>query len=199
MLTKTFGSSVYGINAMTVTIEVSVTTGANFYIVGMPDSAIKESQYRIELAMKYLGYKFPRQKVVVNMAPADIRKEGSSYDLAIALGMLSASGQIFAQDTIGEYMILGELALDGDLRSVKGVLPIAIEARKQGFKGLILPEENSSEASIVNNLDVIGVKNMIFWKKNYIFPQKKAEQERFFRKRLIFMMQILHTYKGKKI
>jgi magnesium chelatase family protein len=184
MLSKTFGSSVYGITAMAVTIEVSVTTGTQFFIVGMPDNAIKESQYRIELAMKYMGYQFPRQKVVVNMAPADVRKEGASYDLAIALGILSASGQIFVNDTLGQYIILGELALDGDLRPVKGVLPIAIEARKEGFKGLILPEENASEASIVNNLDVIGVKNMqeaidFLEKKLHIPPKESRTREIF--------------------
>ena len=159
MLAKTFGSSVYGVDASLITIEVNVTQGAKFMMVGLPDNAVKESQQRVESAIKYLGYKMPRQKTVVNLAPADVKKEGSAYDLPIALGILKASGQMEAPD-LEQYVIMGELALDGMLRPIKGVLPIAIEARKLGFKGIILPQENAEEAAIVNNLDVIGVISM---------------------------------------
>ncbi len=156
MLAKTFGSAVYGIDASIVTIEANVMQGTKFFMVGLPDNAVKESQQRVESAIKHLGYRYPRQKIVVNLAPADIRKEGAAYDLPIALGILSASGQLNSP-RLEEYVIMGELSLDGALRPIKGVLPIAIEARKRGFKGFILPKENASEAAIVNNLDVIGV------------------------------------------
>ncbi|ADR22602.1 magnesium chelatase [Marivirga tractuosa] len=159
MLAKSYGSSVFGVDANVITIEVNVSQGTKFHMVGLPDNAIKESEHRIDAAIKYSGYKMPRQKVVVNLAPADVKKEGSAYDLPIALGILSGSEQIFTEE-LGEYMIMGELALDGTLRPIKGVLPIAIEARKQGFKGFILPQENAAEAAIVNNLDVIGVSNL---------------------------------------
>jgi magnesium chelatase family protein len=159
MVAKTFGSAVYGVNAYTITIEVNVGQGLKFYMVGLPDSAVKESQQRVETAIKHLGYKVPRQRTVVNLAPADIRKEGSAYDLPIALGILCASGQLIAEK-IDQYIIMGELALDGKVRPIKGVLPIAIEARKQGFKGFILPKENEREAAIVNNLDIIGVSSL---------------------------------------
>ena len=159
MLSKVFGSAVYGVHAYTITIEVNVGQGTKFFLVGLPDNAIKESEQRIESALKQYRYTFPRQKVVVNMAPADIRKEGSAYDLPIALGILAASGQMMATD-IEQYIIMGELSLDGTLRPIKGVLPISIEARKQQFKGIILPLENAEEAAIVNNLEVIGVANI---------------------------------------
>ncbi|MCA8832114.1 YifB family Mg chelatase-like AAA ATPase [Hymenobacter pini] len=159
MLTKTFGSAVQGVNAYTITIEVVVSQGTGFYVVGLPDNAIKESQQRVEAALKFKGYRMPRTKVVVNMAPADIRKEGSAYDLPIAVGILHASQQL-TTERLGEYVIMGELALDGELRPVRGVLPIAIQARKEGFKGFILPRENALEAAIVNNLDVIPVETM---------------------------------------
>ena len=157
MLSKTFGSAVYGVNAILITIEVNVGQGTKFFMVGLPDSAVKESEQRVESALKQHGYRMPRQKVVVNMAPADIKKEGSAYDLPIALGILQASGQLEAADKLEKYVIMGELALDGSLRPIKGVLPIAIEARKRGFKGFVLPKENASEAAIVNNIDIIGV------------------------------------------
>ncbi len=159
MLAKSFGSSVYGVNASIITIEVNVSMGTKFHMVGLPDNAVKESEHRIDAAIKFSHYKMPRQKIVVNLAPADVKKEGSAYDLPIALGILKGGGQIEALD-MEQYLIMGELALDGMLRPIKGVLPIAIEARKQGFKGFILPEENASEAAIVNNLDVIGVKTL---------------------------------------
>ncbi len=159
MLAKTFGSAVYGVNAHIITIEVNVISGTKVFIVGLADSAVKESEQRIESAMKHLGYHMPRQKTVVNLAPADVKKEGSSYDLPIALGILKSSGQINADD-LDKYVIMGELSLDGILRPIKGVLPIAVEARKSGFKGFILPKENAGEAAIVNNIDVIGVETL---------------------------------------
>ncbi|GAB2720673.1 magnesium chelatase [Hymenobacter frigidus] len=159
MLTKTFGSAVQGVNAYTIIIEVVVSAGTGFNVVGLPDNAIKESQQRIEAALKFRGYRMPRTKVVVNMAPADIRKEGAAYDLPIALGILHASQQLMTE-RLSEYVIMGEMSLDGELRPIKGVLPIAIQARKEGFKGIILPKENAEEAAIVNNLDVIAVGSM---------------------------------------
>jgi magnesium chelatase family protein len=160
MLAKTFGAAVYGVNASIITIEVSAgDQGKGFFMVGLPDNAVKESEQRVETAMKELDYFFPRRKVVINLAPADIRKEGSAYDLPIALGIIHASGQKDLPK-LEEYLIMGELALDGVLRPIKGVLPIAIEARKQGYKGFVLPTENALEASIVNQLDVIGVESL---------------------------------------
>ncbi|MDO6392462.1 YifB family Mg chelatase-like AAA ATPase [Pontibacter sp. BT731] len=159
MLIKTFGSAVQGVNAYTVTVEVSVSAGAKYFLVGLPDNAIKEGEQRIESALAQYGYKLKRQKTIINMAPADIRKEGAAYDLTIAMGMLAAGGQM-AADKLSQYMIMGELSLDGSLRPIKGVLPIAIQARKEGFKGIILPATNAREAAIVNNLDVIGVENI---------------------------------------
>ncbi|WP_420576753.1 YifB family Mg chelatase-like AAA ATPase [Ekhidna sp.] len=159
MLAKTYGSAVYGVDAYKITVEVNVGQGTKFFMVGLPDSAVKESEQRVESAIKNFGYRMPRQKVVVNLAPADIKKEGSAYDLPIALGILKASEQVIA-DELEEYVIMGELALDGELRPIKGALPIAIEARKNGFRGFILPKENASEAAIVDGLDVIGVENI---------------------------------------
>ncbi|GAB3640498.1 YifB family Mg chelatase-like AAA ATPase [Spirosoma arcticum] len=157
MLAKTYGAAVYGVNASIITIEVVVAQGLHFHLVGLPDSAVKESEQRVEASLKFFGYRMPRQKVVVNLAPADIRKEGSSYDLPIGLCVLEASEQITTTRKLDDYVIMGELALDGTLRPIKGVLPIAIEARKRGYKGFVLPTENAQEASIVNQLDVIGV------------------------------------------
>ena len=159
MLAKTYGSAVYGVDAYKITIEVNVGQGTRFYMVGLPDSAVKESEQRVESAIKNLGFRMPRQKVVVNLAPADIRKEGSAYDLPIAVGILKASEQIDAEK-LEDYIIMGELSLDGELRPIKGALPIAIEARKNGFKGLLLPMENASEAAIVDGLNVYGVSTL---------------------------------------
>lgn len=149
----------FGVDAKTITVEIDVTQGQGFWLTGLPDNAIKESQHRIESALKSLGYFFPRTKVVVNLAPADIRKEGSAYDLPIALCILKASGQIDAFD-LEKYVIMGELALDGILRPIKGVLPIAIQSRKESFKGFVLPISNANEAAIVNSLDIIGVTDL---------------------------------------
>lgn len=159
MLIKTYGSAVVGVDALTITVEVNVDRGMKFFMVGLPDNAVKESQQRIEAALKNVGYKMPGKKIVVNMAPADIRKEGSAYDLTIAMGILAASGQIEAEN-ISNYLIMGELSLDGSLQPIKGALPIAIQARKEGFKGFILPNENAREAAIVDGIDVFGVSNI---------------------------------------
>ncbi|WDF55543.1 YifB family Mg chelatase-like AAA ATPase [Mucilaginibacter sp. KACC 22063] len=159
MLVKTFGSAVYGIEATTITVEVNIAAGTKYFIVGLPDNAIKESYYRIESALKNCNYRMPRQQVVVNMAPADIRKEGSAYDLTIATAILAASGQTEAEG-LEKYIIMGELSLDGSLQPIKGALPIAIQARKEGFKGFILPKQNAREAAIVNDLEVLGVENI---------------------------------------
>ncbi len=159
MLVKTFGSAVYGVNAICITVEVDISTGTFYSIVGLPDIAVKESYQRIESALKNIGLRMPRQRIVVNMAPADIRKEGSAYDLTIAVGILAASGQVASED-VGNYIIMGELSLDGKLQPIRGALPIAIQARTEGFKGFILPKQNAREAAIVNDLEVYGVENL---------------------------------------
>ncbi|HEY6160925.1 MAG TPA: YifB family Mg chelatase-like AAA ATPase [Bacteroidia bacterium] len=158
-LAKTFGSAVHGITATTITIETNIGKGVNFFLVGLPDSAVKESHQRIEAALKNIGYSLPMKKITINMAPADIRKEGSAYDLTIAIGILAASGQM-SSEGIGDYMIMGELSLDGGVQPVKGVLPIAINAKASGFKGIILPKQNAREAATVAGLEVYGVENM---------------------------------------
>ena len=173
MLVKTYGSAVQGVDATTITVEVNISNGINFYLVGLPDAAVKESQQRIESALREHGYKIPGKKVVINMAPADIRKEGSSYDLTLAIGILAADEKIKA-DEIHKYIIMGELSLDGTLQPIKGVLPIAIQARAEEFKGFILPKENAREAAVVNNLDVYGVENI---KEVIDFFDKKIELE----------------------
>lgn len=160
MLSKTFGAAVYGVDATLITVEVSVVQGTGMAIVGLPDGAVKESQQRVDAALKNCNYQISRQKTVINLAPADIRKEGSAYDLPMALGLLAVSGQIKTVKSLEEYVILGELALDGTLRPIKGVLPIAIEARRNKLKGFILPAENAMEASIVNTLDIIPVNTL---------------------------------------
>ncbi|MEN8224853.1 MAG: YifB family Mg chelatase-like AAA ATPase [Bacteroidota bacterium] len=160
MLVKTFGSTLVGINAIIITVEVIVDQGVNFFLVGLPDSAVKESHQRIEAALKYIGFKIPGKKIVINMAPADIRKEGSSYDLTLAVGILAASEQIEATN-IENFVIMGELSLDGGLQTIKGALPIAIEAKRKGFKGIILPRQNALEAAIVDGIDVYGVENIL--------------------------------------
>lgn len=159
MLVKTYGSAVYGISATTITIEVNISSGVNFYLVGLPDNAVKESQQRIESALQVFGYRIPGKKIVINMAPADIRKEGSAYDLPLAIGILAASEQI-QNNKLDEYILMGELSLDGSLQPIKGVLPIALQAKEEGFKGIILPKQNSREAAVVEGLDAIGVSNI---------------------------------------
>lgn len=159
MLIKIYGSAIHGVAAQTITIEVNVDTGIGYHLVGLADNAIKESSYRISAALKNVGYKIPGKKITINMAPADLRKEGAAYDLSIAVGILAASDQILAEN-IQDYVIMGELSLDGSLQPVRGVLPIAIQAREEGFKGIILPMQNTREAAIVNNIDVYGAENI---------------------------------------
>lgn len=160
MLVKVYGSATYGVSAQTITIEVNVDPGVGYHLVGLPDNAIKESSYRISAALKNNGYKLPGKKITINMAPADMRKEGSSYDLSIAIGILAASGQL-KPDFISEYIIIGELSLDGTLQPIKGGLSIATQAAAEGFKGIILPKQNVKEAAIVSELDVYGVDSIL--------------------------------------
>jgi magnesium chelatase family protein len=159
MLVRTFASAVTGIDAVTVTIEVNVSQGIRFFLVGLPDSAVKESQQRIESALRTLGFHWPGKQVVINMAPADIRKEGSSYDLPLATGILAADRKI-TKGELESYVIMGELSLDGTLQPVKGVLPIALRAREEGFKGVIVPVKNAREAAVVSELDVYGMEKL---------------------------------------
>ena len=159
MLVKVYGSAVFGVEATTITIEVNIVKGIGYHLVGLPDIAIKESNFRIAAALQNTGYKIPGKKITINMAPADMRKEGSAYDLSLAIGILAANEQI-QSDEIEKYIIMGELSLDGGLQPIKGALPIAIQARKEGFKGFILPAQNAKEAAIVDNLEVYGVENI---------------------------------------
>ena len=160
MLVKTFGSAVYGVEAISITVEVNVSSGKFTSIVGLADNAVKESLERMESAIKANGYHFPRTKVVVNLAPADIKKSGTAFDLPIAIGTLAASEQFENPEKLAEYVIMGELSLDGSIRPIKGALPIAIQARKENFKGLIVPKENAREAAMVNKLKVYGVSHI---------------------------------------
>lgn len=156
---KTYGSAVYGIEAITITIEVNISSGTKYHIVGLPDNAVKESMLRVESAIHNSAYRMPRQKIVVNLAPADIRKEGSAYDLAIAMGILAESDQI-QTEKLGQYLIMGEVSLDGGIQPIKGALPIAIQGKADGFKGLILPQTNAREAAIVEDFEIFGVNTL---------------------------------------
>ena len=160
MLKKIYGSAIFGVSAQTITVEVNIDQGVGYHLVGLPDSAIKESNFRIQAALKNIGYKIPGKKITINMAPADLQKEGSAYDLTIAIGILSASEQI-DNDEIENYIIMGELSLDGSLRPIKGALPITIQAKTEGFKGIILPKANADEAGVVNGINVYGVENIL--------------------------------------
>ena len=159
MVAKTYGGAVHGVDARTIMVEVSVDQGLRFYMSGLPDSAVKESQHRVESAIKSADFFMPRKKTVVNLAPADIRKEGSAYDFGIALCILKASGQIITEK-LEDFIIMGELTLDGTLRPIKGVLPIAIQAKRENFKGFILPADNAKEAAIVDGLEVYPVSTL---------------------------------------
>lgn len=159
MLVKTYAAAVQGISATIVTIEVNCSKGIKFFLVGLPDVAVKESHERIISALQVNGYKFPGNRVVVNMAPADIRKEGAAYDLPLAIGIMAASGQV-DPSLLDDCMMMGELSLDGSLHPVKGILPIAIKAKEAGFKGMILPKQNAREAAVVKDLAVYGVENI---------------------------------------
>lgn len=160
MLVKTYGSAVYGVDAITITVEVNVSQGIKFFLVGLPDNAIKESHQRIAAALKNNDHRIPGKEITINLAPADIRKEGSAYDLTIAMGILAASGQVNHPELADQYVIMGELSLDGELRPIKGALPIAMKAQKEGFKGVILPAQNAAEAAIVEGFEVYGAKNI---------------------------------------
>ncbi|MEN9300055.1 MAG: hypothetical protein RLZZ429_2368, partial [Bacteroidota bacterium] len=185
MLVKTFGSAVYGVEAITITIEVNVSAGQGYQIVGLPDNAVRESLQRTESAIKTNDFHMPRTKIVVNLAPADIRKSGSAFDLPIALGILGASEQLENPEALNEYVIMGELSLDGSIQPIKGALPIAIQARKEGFKGLIVPKANAREAGMVNQLNVYGVEHLdevvaFFKDENSLQPVIVNTREEFF-------------------
>ncbi len=154
MLVKLYGAAIVGIDAAVITIEVNITSGIKYYLVGLPDSAVKESEQRIQSAITHNGYRYPGQRIVINMSPADIRKEGSAYDLPIALGILAASGQI-PENRLDKYLIMGELSLDGSILPIKGALPIAICAKEEGYEGVILPAENAGEAALVEGIKVL--------------------------------------------
>ncbi|TKD65930.1 YifB family Mg chelatase-like AAA ATPase [Flavobacterium sp. ASW18X] len=189
MLIKVYGSAVFGVEATTVTVEVNIDKGIGYHLVGLPDNAIKESNYRIAAALQNNGYKIPGKKITINMAPADLRKEGSAYDLTLALGILSASSQIKSPE-IDKYLIMGELSLDGTVQPIKGALPIAIKAQEEGFKGFILPKQNAKEAAIVNKLEVYGVENIKqvidFFDNNEPLEQTVIDTRKEFYKQLEF-------------
>jgi len=160
MLTKVFGSALVGIKATTITVEVNTSIGVGYHLVGLPDNAIKESNYRIAAALQNNGYRIPGKKITLNMAPADLRKEGAAYDLTLAMGILIASGQIEAKEALSDYLIMGELSLDGGLLPIKGALSIALNARDAGFAAIVLPSQNAQEASIVEDIIVYGAENL---------------------------------------
>lgn len=174
MLKKVFGSAVFGVEATTITVEVNVDSGIGYHLVGLPDNAIKESNFRIAAALQNNGYKIPGKKIIINMSPADLRKEGSAYDLTLALGILVASKQIKAEN-LEDFLIMGELSLDGSLQPIKGALPIAVKAMQEGYKGFILPKQNAKEAAIVDGLEVYGVDN-ITQVINYFNKDEALEQ-----------------------
>jgi len=184
MLTKVYGSAVFGVDATTITVEVNVDKGIGYHLVGLPDNAIKESNYRIAAALQNNGYKIPGKKITLNMAPADLRKEGSAYDLTLATGILVSSGQIDQQHPLTDYIIMGELSLDGSLQPIKGALPIALKAREEGFKGFILPLQNAAEAAIVEGLEVYGLQNIqeliAFFDKGASLAQFKVDIDQLF-------------------
>ena len=173
MLVKTYGGAVYGVNALTITIEVSIGKGTKYFVVGLPDNAVKESMFRVECAILTAGYRMPRQRIVVNLAPADIRKEGSAYDLPIAIAILAASGQLKVAE-LDQYFIMGELSMDGGLQTMKGALPIAIQAKECGFKGFILPDLNAKEAGVVNELSVYGMETLMDVINFFLAKEKPA-------------------------
>jgi magnesium chelatase family protein len=201
MLVKTYGSAVFGIEAQTITVEVNIAKGVNYFLVGLPDNAIKESQKRIDAALKNNGYKIPGKGITINMAPADLRKEGSAYDLTLAMGILSASDQIQASD-IEDFIIMGELALDGTLRPIKGALPIAVSAKKQGFKGFILPKDNAEEAAVVEGLEVYGADHISqviqFFDKDERMTPYRVDLDAHFRRQAKFIDFDFADVKGQE-
>ena len=160
MLTKVYGSAVFGVDATTITVEVNVDKGIGYHLVGLPDNAIRESNFRIAASLQNNGYKIPGKKLILNMSPADMRKEGSAYDLTLAMGILIATGQIEEKHPINRYIIMGELSLDGGLQPIRGALPIAIKAKEEGFKGFILPKQNAREAAIVDGIEIYGIESI---------------------------------------
>lgn len=161
MLVKTFGSAVNGVDAITISIEVNVTSGTHTFLVGLPDNAVKESMLRVESAIKAIGFFMPRTKVIINMAPADIRKTGTAFDLPIAVGILAATDQLIHLETLQNWVLCGELGLDGTIQSIRGALPMALTARKEAFSGIMLPFQNATEAAVVDGLPVIGVRSLL--------------------------------------
>ncbi|MGB7395525.1 MAG: YifB family Mg chelatase-like AAA ATPase [Pricia sp.] len=201
MLTKVFGSAVFGVEATTVTVEVNVDIGVGYHLVGLPDNAIKESNYRIAAALLNNGYRIPGKKITLNLAPADLRKEGSAYDLTLAIGILTASGQIKSEN-LEKYIIMGELSLDGSLHPITGALPIAIKAQEEGFEGFILPKENAREAAIVSDLKVFGVENISevieFFDKGTPLEETVIDTRAEFRKNLDFPEFDFSDVKGQE-
>lgn len=185
MLIKVFGSAVFGVEATTITVEVNMDKGIGYHLVGLPDNAVKESSFRIAAALKNNGYQMPGKKITINMAPADLRKEGSAYDLTLAVGILAGSAQINSNE-VANYVIMGELSLDGGLQPIKGALPIAIKAKEEGFKGFFLPIQNVKEAAIVDGIDVYGIENLqqvidFFDGKGTIEPTKIDTRAEFYK------------------
>ncbi|WP_299485575.1 YifB family Mg chelatase-like AAA ATPase [uncultured Allomuricauda sp.] len=185
MLIKVYGSAVFGVEAQTIVVEVNVDQGIGYHLVGLPDNAVKESNFRIAAALQNNGFRIPGKKITINMAPADLRKEGSAYDLTLAIGILAASKQIQSEN-IEAYVIMGELSLDGSLQPIKGALPIAVKAREEGFKGFILPMENAMEAAVVDDLEVFGVENIsevidYFDQKSQLQPTRVDTRTEFFK------------------
>ena len=201
MLKKIFAAAVFGVDATTITVEVNIDKGIGYHLVGLPDNAIKESNYRIAAALNNTGYKIPGKKITINMAPADLRKEGSAYDLTLAIGILAASRQIKAPD-LEKYLIMGELSLDGGLQPIKGVLPVAIQALKDKFKGIILPKENETEAAIVKGLEVYGMENLneviSFFKDSSPFQPKHIDTRKAFDYQLKYPEHDFSDVKGQE-
>jgi len=201
MLKKVYAAAVFGVEASTVTVEVNVDKGIGYHLVGLPDNAIKESNYRIAAALQNNGYKIPGKKITINMAPADLRKEGSAYDLTLALGILAASKQIAAEQ-LEDYLIMGELSLDGSLQPIKGALPIAIKALEEGYKGFILPNQNAKEAAIVDGLEVYGIDNIKqvinFFDKAEVLEQIIIDTKAEFQKNLNFPEFDFSDVKGQE-
>lgn len=184
MLVKVYGAALQGIDATIVTIEVNSSRGIKFFLVGLPDSAVKESHERIHAALQVNGYKYPSCQIIVNMAPADIRKEGSSYDLPLAIGILAAT-QVVSEEKLSRYLIIGELSLDGSLQPIKGALPIAVEAQAKGYEGVILPKQNAREAAVVDKIKVYGVENLkevveFFNNERELIPTEVNTKEEFY-------------------
>ena len=201
MLKKVYASAVFGVEASTVTVEVNVDSGIGYHLVGLPDNAIKESNYRIAAALQNNGYKIPGKKIIINMSPADLRKEGSAYDLTLAIGILVATKQIQAEN-LDDFLIMGELSLDGNLQPIRGALPIAIKAKEEGFKGFILPVQNAKEAAIVDDLEVFGVDNIKqvidYFDKGEALEQTIIDTKKEFEKNLDFPEFDFSDVKGQE-